>query len=79
MPRYMMMGLKQLSVGRLRLRQPEYTGRNRCVPCTIVNLLIAVIITGGVAVVSIPLGGALFVVSLGAIYFRGYLVPGTQI
>ena len=24
-----------------RLRQPEYTGENRCTPCTVVNVVIA--------------------------------------
>lgn len=60
-----------------RLRQSEYTGENRCTPCTVVNLVIAVGVSGGVAVVAPPLGGAVFALSLLSIYFRGYLVPGT--
>lgn len=60
-----------------RLRQEEYTGENRCIPCTAVNVALAVLISGAVAVVSIGLGIVAFVASLGAIFFRGYLVPGT--
>lgn len=60
------------------LRRPEYTGANRCLPCTVVNACIAV----GAAVV---LGALLFpwvglfalAVFAGLIYLRGYLVPGT--
>lgn len=76
------------SLGALdRLRQPQYTGENRCTPCTAVNVAIAV----GLAVVvaaavrtygsdtsSATLAGAVvFVLSSVAIYLRGYLVPGT--
>jgi hypothetical protein len=60
------------------LRKPEYTGENRCVPCTITNVAIAGVLTLGVSAVATPLVGAAFLgVSLGAIYLRGYLVPGT--
>lgn len=60
-----------------RLRRPEYTGENRCTPCTIVNLLIAVVLAGAAAQVSIPLGVGVFAASLVAILLRGYLVPYT--
>lgn len=60
-----------------QLRQPEHTGKNRCVPCTVVNALIAVAVAGLLAVVSLPVGVVAFVVFTGVIYFRGYLVPGT--
>ncbi|XVH32727.1 hypothetical protein ACNS7O_05970 [Haloferacaceae archaeon DSL9] len=60
-----------------RLRRPEYTGENRCIPCTLVNVGIAVAASVVVGIASPLLGVALFVGSLGAIYFRGYLVPGT--
>jgi len=59
------------------LRQPEYTGENRCVPCTVANLLIAVLVSGLVAVASPPAAVVGFAASLAAIYLRGYLVPGT--
>lgn len=69
-----------------RYKQPEYTGENRCLPCTVVNTVIAIVLSAGVggalAVVTAPVAGAvvglgLFVASMLAIYVRGYLVPGT--
>jgi len=61
-----------------RFRQPEYTGRNRCLPCTAVNAVIAVAFAAVVAVGWRPVGGLLvFGISVAAIYLRGYLVPGT--
>ena len=60
-----------------RLRQPAYTGENRCVPCTVVNLAIATAASGLVAMLSRPVASLLFVLSVGTIYLRGYLVPGT--
>lgn len=60
-----------------RLRQPKYTGENRCTPCAVVNIAIA---TGAgvlAALASPLLGASVFMLSLGTIYFRGYLVPGT--
>ena len=60
-----------------RLRQPEYTGENRCTPCTIANLVIAVVVSGLVAAAFPPAAAVVFVVSVAAIYLRGYLVPGT--
>jgi len=70
-----------------RLRRPEYTGENRCTPCTIVNLVIAVVAAGAIveaavvldagAPVAVAVGVAAFVVFVASIYLRGYLVPGT--
>lgn len=59
------------------LRQPEYTGENRCIPCTMVNVSIAVVASALVALVFPALGVGLFIVSLVVIYLHGYLVPGT--
>ncbi|QIB75646.1 hypothetical protein G3I44_15940 [Halogeometricum borinquense] len=59
------------------LRQPEYTGENRCEPCTVLNLVIAALLGSFVARKS-KLGGWVAVtVSVGLIYLRGYLIPGT--
>jgi len=71
-----------------RLRRPEYTGENRCLPCTVVNSLTAVVLAGGVAgslvtaggtgtSVALAVGGSVLAVSAALIYLRGYLVPGT--
>lgn len=59
------------------LHQPEYTGKNRCTPCTVVNVAIATIVSVLVALASTLLGAGVFALSLGIIYLRGYLVPGT--
>jgi len=71
-----------------RLRQPEYTGENRCLPCTVVNSLVAVVLAGAVAgavsasgaagaSVALGAGALVLAVSSALIYLRGYLVPGT--
>jgi len=61
-----------------RLRRPEYTGENRCLPCTVLNVALAAV--GAVAVgalVAVELAAAVLIVALAAIWLRGYLVPGT--
>ncbi|AHF98921.1 hypothetical protein HALLA_08640 [Halostagnicola larsenii XH-48] len=59
------------------LHQPEYTGDNRCEPCTILNLVIAALLSSLIARKS-KLGGVLALgCSIGLIYLRGYLIPGT--
>ncbi|PAU82849.1 hypothetical protein CK500_12000 [Halorubrum salipaludis] len=60
-----------------RLRQPEYVGENRCVPCTVVNSIIALLLAGAVALAWPPAGAGVLLLSAAAIYLRGYLVPGT--
>ncbi|HET7324840.1 MAG TPA: hypothetical protein VFJ06_10950, partial [Halococcus sp.] len=60
-----------------RFRRPEYTGANRCTPCTVVNLLIAVVVTGAVALLVPEVAILAFIIFVGTIYLRGYLVPGT--
>lgn len=61
-----------------RLRQPEYTGDNRCMLCTAANIAIA---GAGSAFIgklkSRRLGTTIFIASLGVVYFRGYFIPGT--
>ncbi|MDJ1430854.1 hypothetical protein [Halostagnicola sp. A-GB9-2] len=59
------------------LHQPEHTGENRCEPCTILNLIIAAILSSLIARKS-KLGGLIAIgCSIGVIYLRGYLIPGT--
>ncbi|MCW8172281.1 hypothetical protein D8S78_05775 [Natrialba swarupiae] len=60
-----------------RLRQPEYTGTNRCLPCTVLNLAITAAIGILVAVVSIPAAIGVVAICVAVISLRGYLVPGT--
>jgi len=68
------------------LRQPEYTGENRCTPCTVVNVVLAAVGSAAVgwlaATAAGPAAGAgagvaAFALCATAIYLRGYLVPGT--
>jgi hypothetical protein len=61
-----------------RLRQPEYTGENRCWPCTVANLCIGGLFAVAAAFLTGPLvGAAVFGGSALVTYLRGYLVPGT--
>ncbi|TKR25919.1 hypothetical protein DM868_05340 [Natronomonas salsuginis] len=59
------------------VRQPEYTGENRCPPCTIVNLAIAAALGAAVSRKSKRAGALTVAGSVVLIYLRGYLVPGT--
>lgn len=60
-----------------RIRQPEYTGENRCLPCSVVNVGIATFGSLVIALWSPLLAAAAFLLALVLIYLRGYLVPGT--
>jgi hypothetical protein len=70
-----------------RVRRPEYTGDNRCVPCTVLNVALALVLAGGGGAVGLrvtdsllfggAVGGLVAIVGLSAIVLRGYLVPGT--
>lgn len=59
------------------VRRPEYTGSNRCVPCTGVNLALAALLSSAVAILSAPVAVGVAGLSLASIWLRGYLVPGT--
>lgn len=59
------------------LHQPEHTGEDRCLPCTVTNVAIAAVLSVAVGLVSIPAAAGTFVLSLVLVYYRGYLVPGT--
>lgn len=61
------------------LRDPRYTGANRCLKCTILNVLLVFVVAllvSGLAGNAV-FGGVIAVLSLGMIYFRGYLIPRT--
>ncbi|WP_257299950.1 hypothetical protein [Haloarchaeobius sp. FL176] len=60
-----------------QLRHPEYTGENRCIPCTVTNLGIAGVLSAGAFLLSPWLAVGVALTSVTAIYLRGYLVPGT--
>ncbi len=59
------------------LRVAEYTGANRCIPCTIVNAVIATVLSAAIALLWVPAGVIALLVCATVIYLRGYLVPGT--
>jgi hypothetical protein len=71
------MRLSSSTLSRFRVRRPEYTGPNRCLPCTAVNLALAAAGTAAVALLSPPAALVAGVLSLTLVYLRGYLVPGT--
>lgn len=60
-----------------RIRQPKYTGPNRCWACTAINLVLTALLAVVVGFVWYPLGFLVAVGGLSLIYLRGYLVPGT--
>lgn len=61
-----------------RLRNPAYTGDQRCLPCTLANLVLLALVAGAVAVGVGPLPGlAVGGAGLAAIWLRGYFVPFT--
>ncbi len=69
-----------------RLRQPEYTGENRYLPCTVADTIVAVVLAAGVDVAvaavapitdAVAAAGAVLAVSLAPAWLRGYLVSGT--
>lgn len=60
-----------------RVHQPEYTGENRCLPCTIGNLTLAAAGSILIGTVSPIVALAIAIASITLIYIRGYLIPGT--
>ena len=61
-----------------RVRKPEYTGENRCTPCTVTNLAITAVVAAGLAyAVSVPLSAGVAVLGVASVWLRGYLVPKT--
>lgn len=62
----------------MRLRLDEFTGEDRCWPCTVLNgciLLLLGISVGGF--VSLPVGVCIILVGTSIIWLRGYLIPFT--
>jgi hypothetical protein len=60
-----------------RLRDPAYTGRNRCLACTAVNAVLGALVAGLAALVAPSLGLAVLGVAAATVWLRGYLVPST--
>lgn len=60
-----------------RPEEPEYTGENRCAPCTALNLLVVAGLAALVGRRDRALGILTFLFGTALVYLRGYLVPGT--
>ncbi|WP_121741110.1 hypothetical protein [Natronorubrum halophilum] len=61
-----------------RIRRPEYTGENRCWPCTITNSIALAVLVGGLAILGRRLtAGVVALAGTVAIALRGYVVPYT--
>lgn len=78
--------MERVSNGLARFRNPEYTGENRCLPCSLANLVIALVLAfvvgigasrAGITGLGVVIAGVVFLLGTGSIYVRGYLVPGT--
>lgn len=62
------------------LRQPEFTGENRCLPCTVLNVVLVAVGALALGAWLEPAAGiAAVCVGLGLVYLRGYVVPGTPV
>ncbi|MFC7202122.1 hypothetical protein ACFQJC_01235 [Haloferax namakaokahaiae] len=59
------------------LKRPEYTGQNRCLPCTVVNSVIVLVVALALGIFSPFVGLVVLVGGALAVYLRGYVVPGT--
>jgi hypothetical protein len=59
------------------VRRPEYTGENRCLPCTVVNLVVVAVVALLVGRRSRRLAALVFGAGAALISLRGYVVPGT--
>ncbi|ELY48324.1 hypothetical protein [Natronorubrum sulfidifaciens] len=61
-----------------RIRRREYTGENRCWPCTITNSVLLAALVGTLTLLGRrTIAGAVAVVGTAAIALRGYVVPYT--
>ncbi|WP_207588882.1 hypothetical protein [Halomontanus rarus] len=61
-----------------RVRRPEFTGANRCWPCTVLNGMLLWIGVTVLTILGLPfVAVGLAVAGFGAIALRGYLVPFT--
>ena len=64
-------------VGTGRIRRPEYTGEDRCWPCTVVNAIGLGVVSVLVGSVQPWVGVAVALVGAVVIWLRGYLLPYT--
>lgn len=60
-----------------RLRRPEHTGENRCLPCTALNAAIVAVAATAISRRNRPLGVLALALGVALVWLRGYVVPGT--
>lgn len=60
-----------------RLRDPVYTGPNRCWPCSVANVVLVALGAMAAGAVAPAAGVAVAALGLAAVWLRGYVVPGT--
>jgi hypothetical protein len=65
------------AIGPSRFRQSAYVGENRCTACTVLNSAIALGLVAVTAFVSWEVAIVVGILAFGAIWLRGYLIPGT--
>lgn len=61
------------------LRQPEYTGENRCAPCTVINIGIVTVFAALTALFNPLLGTLVLIAGITGTWLRGYVVPYTPL
>lgn len=62
----------------MTLRNPRYTGENRCWPCTVVNVSAVAAVAGGLFLLGYEVAAAAVgAVGIAATWTRGYVAPGT--
>ncbi len=69
--------MSSLSSALSRLRRPEYTGENRCWPCTALNVALVFVGSVLVGLLSPFLGVFSLLAGLALVALRGYVVPYT--
>jgi len=72
-----MTGFESLRRTADRLRRPEHTGENRCLPCTALNAAIVGVAAFALSRRNRPLGVLALAAGAALISLRGYVVPGT--
>ena len=61
-----------------QFRQPEHVGENRCLPCTVVNVAIALVASVAIGLWAASAGAVAFAVCLAVIYLRGISSPAPR-
>lgn len=73
------MPINYLMIKQVKLKRPKYTGKNRCLKCTVSNFIIATIVAISTVLFTqnIIISIIIWCFFILVIYFRGYLIPYT--